>query len=54
MVAFGRQAWIITSFIALIIAGITVSACGWILFWRDRKHHRAVEEEIIESRPPGY
>ena len=46
MIALGRETWILASFVVLFVAGICVSVCGWILFVRDRRYHRALEEEM--------
>jgi hypothetical protein len=46
VIAVRRETWILASFVVLSFAGLTVSVCGWILFWRDRRYHRALEDKL--------
>jgi hypothetical protein len=46
VIALRRETWIIASFVVLSVAGVTLSVCGWILFWRDRRYQRELEENF--------
>jgi hypothetical protein len=43
--AVAREGWILIGFLALALAGIAVSAAGWILFVRDRQYRRATRPD---------
>jgi len=40
VIAVVRETWIIVGFVVLAVAALVVSAAGWILLFRGRRHHR--------------
>ena len=51
MSGVAREGWILIGFVALAVAGITVSVAGWILFARDRRRRRGGRVQTESATP---